>query len=193
MSYVTGKLIKELRERKKLTQKQLADMMQISDKTVSKWETDRGLPDVGLIEELASSLDVSVAELLAGEYAVNSNRSANMRKVKFYVCPICGNVIQSTGEGTYSCCGIVLPLLQVEEEDSKHQVQVEIIDNEYYVQLEHSMTKEHYISFLAYVTSDSMQMVKLYPEQNVECRFTRKGLGLIYAYCNQHGLFQVKV
>lgn len=193
MSYVTGKLIKELRERKKLTQKQLADMMQISDKTVSKWETDRGLPDIGLVEELASSLDVSVAELLTGEYAVNSNRSANMRKAKFYVCPVCGNAIQSTGEGTFSCCGIVLPLLQVEQEDGKHQVEVDIVDNEYYVQLKHSMTKEHYISFFAYVTSDSMQFVKLYPEQNVECRFTRKGHGLIYAYCNQHGLFQVKV
>ena len=193
MSYVTGKLIKELRERKKLTQKQLADLMQISDKTVSKWETDRGLPDIGLIESLAKNLEVSVAELFAGEYAVNSNRSANMQKVKFYVCPICGNVIQSTGEGTYLCCGVTLPQLQVEEEDDLHRINTAIVENEYYVSMEHPMSKEHYISFLAYATSDGIQFVKLYPEQSIECRFTRRGHGFIYAYCNQHGLFQTRV
>ena len=193
MSYVTGKLIKELRERKKLTQKQLADLMQISDKTVSKWETDRGLPDIGLIESLAKNLEVSVAELFAGEYAVNSNRSANMQKVKFYVCPICGNVIQSTGEGTYLCCGVTLPQLQVEEKDDLHQINTTIVENEYYVSMEHPMSKEHYISFLAYATSDGIQFVKLYPEQSIECRFTRRGHGFIYAYCNQHGLFQTRV
>lgn len=193
MSYVTGKIIKELRERKNMTQKQLSDKMQISDKTISKWETERGLPDIGLIENLAKCLDVSVAELLTGEYAVNSNRSANMRKAKFYVCPICGNVIQSTGEGTFSCCGITLPVLQVEEDDQRHEIQVELIDHEYYVHMNHAMSKEHYISFLAYATSDRMQFVKLYPEQNVECRFTKRGHGTIYAYCNQHGLYRVNV
>lgn len=193
MGYVTGKIIKELREQKNLTQKQLADMLQISDKTVSKWETDRGLPDIGLIEGLAGSLGISVAELLTGEYAVNSNRSSNMKKMKFYVCPVCGNVIQSTGEGTYSCCGIVLPQLQVEDEDNRHQICVETLENEYYIHMDHPMTKEHYISFLAYVTSDRIQLVKLYPEQNVEGRFTRRGHGLLYAYCNQHGLFQMRV
>lgn len=193
MSYVTGKIIKELRERKNMTQKQLSDKMLISDKTISKWETDRGLPDIGLIENLAKCLDVSVAELLTGEYAVNSNRSANMRKAKFYVCPICGNVIQSTGEGTFSCCGITLPVLQVEEDDQRHEIQVELIDHEYYVHMNHAMSKEHYISFLAYATSDRMQFVKLYPEQNVECRFTKRGHGTIYAYCNQHGLYRVNV
>lgn len=193
MGYVTGKMIKELRERKHLTQRQLAEMCQISDKTVSKWETERGLPDIGLIEALATNLGVSVAELLAGEYAVNSNRSANMNKIKFYVCPICGNVIQSTGEGNYTCCGITLPLLQREDEDERHQIEVELVENDYYIHMSHPMTKTHYISFLTYATSDSQQFVKLYPEQNSECRFARKGHGQIFAYCNQHGLFSVKV
>lgn len=193
MSYVTGELIKSLRERKNLTQKQLADRLYISDKTVSKWETGKGLPDIGLIEKLAAALGVSVAELLTGEYAVNSNRSANMQKVKFYVCPVCGNVIQSTGEGTYTCCGIVLPMLQTEEEDEDHKLQVELVEHEYYVHMDHVMTKEHYISFIAYVSSDRIQFVKMYPEQNVECRFTKRGHGMIYAYCNQHGLYKVRV
>ena len=146
MGYVTGKMIKELRKRKHLTQRQLAEMCQISDKTVSKWETERGLPDIGLIEVLATNLGVSVAELLAGEYVVNSNRSANMHKIKFYVCPICGNVIQSTGEGNYTCCGITLPLLQREDEDERHQIEVELVENDYYIHMSHPMTKTHYIS-----------------------------------------------
>ena len=193
MSYVTGKIIKELRVRKHLTQRQLADLCQISDKTVSKWETERGLPDIGLIEVLAASLDVSVAQLLSGEYAVNSNRSANITKIKFYVCPICGNVIWSTGEGNYTCCGITLPLLQCEDEDERHRIEVDFVDNDYYVHMSHPMTKTHYISFLAYAISGGLQFVKLYPEQNIDCRFARKGHGLVFAYCNQHGLFSVKV
>lgn len=193
MSYVTGKIIKELREKGNMTQKQLADKLLISDKTVSKWETDRGLPDIGLIERLSECLGVSVAELLAGEYAFNSNRSANMKRINFYVCPICGNVIQSVGEGTYTCCGITLPKLLVEDKDENHIIETQIIENEYYVCMNHDMTKNHYISFLAFVTSDSIQLVKLYPEQNVECRFARRGHGIIYAYCNQHGLFSTVV
>lgn len=190
MSYVTGKTIKELREKKKLTQRQLADMLLISDKTISKWETDRGLPDIGLISSLAEALGVSVTELLIGEVAENSNQSANMKKVQFYVCPICGNVIQAIGRGSYCCCGIMLPVAEVEEENEKHQIQVEVIDNEYYVHMEHPMTKDHYISFIAYVTSNHSEIIKLYPEQNVECRFTKRGHGFFYAFCNKNGLFR---
>lgn len=190
MGYVTGKAIKELREKRKLTQKQLADMLQISDKTISKWETNRGLPDIGLICSLAEALGVSVAELLMGEVAENSNRSANMKKVEFYVCPVCGNVIQTIGKGSYSCCGVMLPVAEVEVDNEMHQIQVEVIDNEYYVHMEHPMTKDHYISFIAYLTSNHSEMIKLYPEQDVECRFAKRGHGIIYVYCNKHGLFR---
>ncbi len=190
MSYVTGKIIKELREKKKYTQKQLADILLISDKTVSKWETDRGLPDISLIGSLAEALGVSVTELLVGEIAENSNRSANMKKMQFYVCPVCGNVIQAIGKGSFSCCGIMLPVAEVEEEHEKYQIQVQVIDNEYYVNIDHPMTKDHYISFFAYVTSNHTEMVKLYPEQNAECRFARRGRGFLYAYCNKDGLFR---
>lgn len=113
--------------------------------------------------------------------------------MKFYVCPVCGNIIQSTGEGTYICCGITLPELQTEDEDENHRVKTNIVDNEFYICMDHAMLKDHYISFLAYATSDGVQMVKLYPEQNVECRFARRGHGMIYAYCNQHGLFSCRI
>ncbi len=193
MSYVTGNTIKELRERKQLTQKQLADILGVSDKTISKWETGRGLPDVGIITELASVLGVSLAELLNGEYIDNSNRSANMMKIGFYVCPVCGNVIQAIGNGSYSCCGIQLPRLEVEEADPAHEISASVIDGEIYVSMEHAMSKEYYISYFAYVTTNYIQMVKLYPEQNAEARFSKRGRGYIYAYCTRHGLFRITV
>ena len=188
MSYVTGNTIKELREKKGYTQKRLADILCVSDKTISKWETGKGLPDVNIIGELASSLGVSLAELLTGEYMENKNRSANMKKTAFYVCPVCGNIIQAAGNGSYSCCGILLPQLETEESDDSHSIQVELVDGEYFVSVEHEMEKSHYISFLCYVTSSCVQTIKLYPEQNAEARFTRRGHGVLYAYCNRHGL-----
>ncbi len=190
MRYVTGNVIKDLREKRKITQKQLSEKLQVSDKTISKWETNRGLPDIGLICPLAEALGVSVAELLMGEITENNNKSANMKKVQFYVCPICGNVIQAIGKGIYSCCGIMLPVAEVEEDSDLHKIQVEIIDTEYFISMKHEMTKEHYISFVAYATSNHMELIKLYPEQNVECRFAKKGHGILYAYCNKHGLFK---
>ena len=106
MSYVTGKTIKELREKRKLTQKELSEKISVSDKTVSKWETGKGLPDIAVIEELAKALGVSIAELLTGDLRENGNPSANMRKMCFYICPVCGNIITSVGRGAFSCCGI---------------------------------------------------------------------------------------
>lgn len=192
-SYVTGDTIKTLREKKGLTQKQLADMLIISDKTVSKWETGKGLPDISLIESLARVLGVSLAELLSGECVINRNRSANMQRTKFYVCPLCGNVIHSIGEGAFSCCGITLPVQEAEEMDEAHHIHVEKVENDYYVTMDHPMVKTHFTSFFAYITFDRVQMVKLYPEQDAQARFPMTGRGVIYAYCNQHGLFKVKV
>lgn len=196
MTYVTGNTIKKLREKKQLTQKELADRLLISDKTVSKWETGKGLPDVGIITDLGEVLGVSLAELLTGEYAENTNRAGNMKKLGFYVCPVCGNVITSLGEGAYSCCGITLPKLSVEapeDTDEIHRIETELVDDEFYVAMNHPMKKEHYISFFAYVTTNICQLVKLYPEQDAEVRFARKGHGYIYAYCNRHGLYRVMI
>lgn len=192
-SYITGSAIKELRERRKMTQRQLAENLNVSDKTISKWETGKGYPDITLIEPLAKELGVSVAELLSGDCVTNSNRSGNMRKIRFYVCPICGNVITSMGEGAFSCCGISLLAQEAEEPDSEHELKLSLVENDYYITLEHAMMKEHYISFIAYVTSDRIQMVKLYPEQMAEVRLPIRGHGILYAYCNKHGLFKTKV
>lgn len=192
--YVTGTTIRRLRENKKLTQKELADTIGVSDKTVSKWETGRGLPDITLIEPLAKALQVSVMELLSGDCVTNLNRSANIRRSKIYVCPICGNIIRSIGNAVVSCCGIALPALEAEEPDEQHLIQAEVMDGEYHVFLNHPMTKDHYISFLAYVTDSSFELVKLYPEGSAEARFTaRSWHGYIYAYCNRHGLVKIRL
>ena len=191
-SYVTGTAIRQLREAKHLAQAELAEKLAVSAKAISKWETARGLPDISLLEPLAAALGVSVLELMQGEPVVNRNRSANLLRSKLYVCPLCGNVIHATGTGVFSCCGITLPPLEVEEPEARHEMKVECIDQDYYVTLDHPMTKTHYISFLAYITSDWVQLRKLYPEQEAAGRFTRSGVGRIYAYCNQHGLFEVK-
>ena len=190
MSYITGKLIKELREKKQLTQKELADKLQLSDKTISKWETEKGLPDIGILEVLAHVLGISIPELLTGDLRENENTSGNMKKIHFYVCPVCGNLLTAMGRTSITCCGISLPEQEAEKCDDNHDILVETVDNEYYITLAHPMTKDHYISFLAYVTSDICEVVKLYPEQDISIRLRKRGHGFLYAYCNRHGMFR---
>ena len=192
-TYITGPAIKLLREKQNLTQAELAEKIGVSSKTISKWETAKGLPDITLLQPLAQALGVSVIELMNGESITNQNVSGNMLRCKFYVCPICGNVIHTTGNTLVSCCGSTLPALEAEEMDEEHMLTMESVEDEQFVTISHSMTKEHYISFLAYVTSDRLQMVKLYPEGNAETRFQLRGRGFLYFYCNHHGLFKKKI
>lgn len=190
MCYVTGNIIKQLREKRKLTQKELAEKINVSDKTISKWETGRGLPDISIIDDLSKALGVSISELLTGKLTENENQSGNMKKLHFYVCPICGNIITSVGQGSFSCCGVTLPEQEPEITDENHLINIETVENEYYVTLKHPMKKAHYISFIAYITSDSSEIIKLYPEQDISVRFRKKGHGIIYTYCNRHGMFK---
>lgn len=191
--YVTGAVIRKLRENKRMTQEELAEKIYVSSKAVSKWETGQGFPDVSLLEPLAQALDISVIELLSGEDISNMNRSSKMTRGIFYVCPVCGNVILVTGEAVISCCGITLPPLEAELADEDHAISLEIVEDEYYVSIGHPMTKEHYISFLAAVSDEDVQLLKLYPEGNAETRFKISGIRKLYVYCNRHGLFQLKV
>lgn len=191
-SYVTGAVIRRLREKKKLTQEELAERICVSSKAVSKWETGRGFPDISLLEPLAEALGISVIELLSGEDVRNGNRSSNMIKSVFYVCPVCGNVIRTVGEAVVSCCGITLPPLEPEPEDEEHRIRIEVVEDEYYITVDHSMTRDHYISFLAAVSDNGIELIKLYPEGNAEARFKNGRVQKLYAYCNRHGLFCVK-
>ena len=191
-TYVTSTTIKMLREKRNLTQAELADRIGVSSKTISKWETAKGLPDISLLQPLAQALNISVIELMNGEHIINKNTSANMLRCKFYVCPVCGNIIHSTGSSVISCCGITLPPLEAEEADSSHMLSITPVEDEHFISIAHPMTKQHYISFAAFVTSDRVQLVKFYPEGNAETRLQLRGLGMLYWYCNQHGLYKTK-
>ena len=189
--YVTGAVIKELREKYHLTQAELAVKLNVSDKTVSKWETAKGYPDFSLLEQIAQVFGISITELISGKAVSNVNVSAYMLRSKFYVCPVCGNSIHSMGEAVIQCHGIILKPCQAEETDENHMVFIERIEDEYYIRVEHDMKKQHYISFIAGVSSDKVQIVKLYPEGNAEARLKINGVKIILLYCNRDGLFSV--
>lgn len=188
--YVTGAAIRELREKLGMTQAELAGKLCVSDKAVSKWETGRGFPDVSLLEPLGKALHISVPELLCGQKIINGNRGSNMLKSLFYVCPVCGNVLFARGGALISCCGIQLPALETEEPDAAHMVKVERAEDEIYVSMDHPMSKEHFLPFIAYMTPDRCEIKALYPEGNAETRFFYRGAGWLYVYCNRHGLFR---
>jgi DNA-binding XRE family transcriptional regulator/desulfoferrodoxin (superoxide reductase-like protein) len=210
-NYVTGAVIKALREKMKMTQEELAQKIFVTSKAVSKWETGKGFPDIGLLESLGKALGVSVIELLSGESITNQNKACNMARGKFYVCPVCGNIIHTTGEAVISCCGITLPALEAEETeaisagstigsdststsndgDSNHALHIEVVEDEYFVTINHPMTKEHYISFIAAISDQGIQLTKLYPEGPAQARFKIAGVRKLFAYCNRHGLFEL--
>ena len=188
-TYVTGSTIRQLREERRMTQAELAETIGVSSQTVSKWETVKGLPDISLLQPLAQTLGISVIELMNGEQITNQNRAANLLRGKFYVCPLCGNVIHATGSAVVSCCGITLPPLEAEDADGDHGISIEPVEDEHFVTVRHPMTKGHFISFLAFITCDRIQLVKLYPESEAQTRLHLQGKGYLYWYCNRHGLF----
>ena len=191
--YITGTIIKELREKNLMTQAELAEKLCVSDKTISKWETGKGYPDISLLEPLANIFKVSITELLYGNAIENVNVSANMLRSNFYVCPVCGNIIHSMGQAAIHCHGILLSPCRAEETDENHMIFVERVEDEFYVRIDHDMTKQHYISFIAALSSDRIQMVKLYPEGNAEARVQLRGVKKLYFYCNRDGLFSLTV
>lgn len=190
--YITGAIIKKLRESRKMSQSALAAKLRVSDKAVSKWETGRGYPDITLIEPLADALGISVMELLSGRDVTNTNRACDMERIRFYVCPLCGNILYAAGEAVISCCGVTLPPLEAEAPDHEHACAVEVSEDELYLSFRHEMSKTHYLSFVAAVRDNGCELVKLYPEGGAEARVKAGGVRRLYCYCNRHGLFQAR-
>lgn len=189
--YLTGATIRALHEAQHLTQAEFAAWLHISDKTVSKWETGRGYPDISLLPAIAGTFRVSVAELLAGQPVANTNVAANMLRTCFYICPVCGNIIHSTGQAAISCHGITLLPEEAESPGPAHEATLELVEDEYYLTIRHDMTRAHHIRFLAAVSSDRVQLVQLYPEGSASARFQRSGVMYFYYGCNRDGLFRL--
>ena len=188
-----GKLLCDLRKAKGLTQKQVADKLGIVPKTVSKWETGHGFPDVSTVSALADILGVSEKTILSGDLEQNLESANNMKRTKFYVCPCCGSFMQGTGNGQVVCCGKQLEALNAVSADDEHTINISEIEDDFYIEFNHAMTKEHYISFVSYVRFDRVLTVKLYPEQDSAVRFPKMYGGKIYFYCSKHGLFEYQM
>ena len=188
----SGNLFRRLRKEKGLTQKQVADKLGILPKTVSKWETGKGFPDVSIISALSEILGVSEKILLTGNLTQNKTETGNMKKIKFFVCPHCGSFIQGTGEYNVTCCGIFLEKLTAKTADEEHMANISVIENDFYIEFNHPMTKEHFITFVSYAGVDRVLTIRLYPEQNPAVRFPKMFGGKLYYYCNNHGLFEQK-
>ncbi|MEW9124582.1 MAG: helix-turn-helix domain-containing protein [Thermotaleaceae bacterium] len=183
-----GKLIARLRKEKNLTQKNIADALGIQNKTVSKWECGLGCPDLSLWPELSAILDVDIIQMMEGEIISNKPDSGNIDKIRFYVCPSCGNILVSTGSASIFCCGRKLERILPVDTFTPPKITVEEMDSDYFVTIDHPMTKEHYLSFAAYVKSDRVFLNRLYPEQSPTCRFPIATGGKLFIYCVKHGL-----
>lgn len=185
-----GQLIYDLRREKGLTQKQLADQMGLSDKTISKWERGLGCPDVSLLADLSRIFGVHIEQILKGDLAPKDPDGGNMKRIQFFVCPQCGNTLTATTTADIFCCGRRLQALEPKEADQAHQPQLEEVDDEYFLTFDHPMTKAHYLGFAAWVSYDRVTLVKLYPEQAPDVRLPAQRRGELYVYCQAHGLMK---
>ena len=184
-----GQFIRKLRMERRLTQKQLADSIGVSDKTVSKWERGLGCPDVSLLSALSGAFGVNIEKILLGDLDPNGRDGGNMKRIRFYVCPDCGNVLTATGEAEIACCGRRLAPLQPKPADDEHRLTVTPMEDEYHLAFSHPMSKEHFLRFVAYVAYDRVLLVRLYPEQGGELRIPQMHGGKLYFCCNRDGLF----
>lgn len=188
-----GQLIYRLRKEKHLTQLQLANQMNISDKAISKWERGLGCPDVSLLPDLSKIFNVDLEKLLSGELDINEVLGGDMRKMNFYICPTCGNMITSMTDTTISCCGKKLNAIQLQKANEDEKLSVDIIENDFFITSEHQMTREHYIAFVALLTGDSIMLRKQYPEWGLQVRIPVFAHGRLLWYCTKHGLFYQEV
>ena len=188
-----GKLIYNLRKEKNLTQVQLAERMNISDKTVSEWERGFGCPEVSLLPELSTILDVDLENLLSGELDRNEILGGSMKKLQFYICPACGNMVTAITDTNMSCCGKKMKALKPQKANENEKLTVETVENDFYITSDHPMERGHYIAFIALLTGDSILLKKQYPEWDLQVRIPVLAHGRLLWYCNKHGLFYMEI
>ena len=185
-----GMLLRSLRVQKGMTQQALAEKLGLSGKAVSKWECGQGCPDVSVLPELAGILGISMEDLLSGQLPASERDGGNMKNLKFYVCPVCGNLMTASGSPALSCCGRVLEPLAHQKPDEEHTLNVETVEDEWFLTASHPMTKDHSLMFVALVTAERVTLVRQWPEWDFQTRLPRRGHGILYWYCTRHGLFR---
>ncbi len=181
-----GNIIRTLRAEKALTQKQLAEKLGVTDKAVSKWENGGGCPDLSLLPNLCTVLETDIETLLSGKLLAKPAENGNMKKTKFFVCPICGNIITSLSDIEVCCCSRKLSLLTAQKSDD---INIEQVENDWYVTCSHPMTKDDYISFIAFAAGDNLQVYKQYPEWDIQLRIPKRGRGILFWHSTTKGLF----
>lgn len=189
----TGALIKQFRTGMNLTQKQLAERLCVSDKAVSKWERGHGCPDISLLASLAEVFGTDVRVLLSGEIGKNESEKGNMKKLKFYICKQCGNIITATSEASVTCCGNVLTAEEPREASEEEKLRTEELDGEWFISSDHPMTKAHYISFVSCLNDSTVMLCKQYPEWNLQVTLPLCRSGQLVWYCTKCGLLRQKI
>lgn len=184
----TGQTIRRLRTEKGFTQKELADKMNISDKTVSKWERGLGCPDISVIKELAEIFSVSCETILTGNIESNEPKESSMKNNKYYICPECGSISVCTGNAEIICCSRKLQPLTPVKADESEKLTAEKVEYDWYISSDHPMSKDDYIPFAVYVTGDKMTFYKLYPEWNLSFRIPCAEHGTLMWYERSKGL-----
>jgi DNA-binding XRE family transcriptional regulator/desulfoferrodoxin (superoxide reductase-like protein) len=183
-----GSIIRTLLQEHNMTQKELADKMNLSDKTISKWERGLGLPDISLIPELSRLLGIDTMNLLSGDMTPNNLAGGNMKNTKYFVCPTCQNITLCTGDAEVSCCGKKLAAQILKKAEGNERLTVQELEDDWYITSGHPMNKEHYISFVALASGDRIQIIKQYPEWNFNVRIPKRGHGMLIWYSTDDGL-----
>ena len=184
----TGGLIRQFRKKLGLTQKQLAERINVSDKAVSKWERGSGYPDISLLTALSEVFGTDINVLLTGELEKNETEKGNMKNLRFYVCRGCGNIIAASSEASVSCCGNRLIPLKARQAEESERLKTEDLGGEWYITSDHSMTKENYISFAAYVSDNSVMIFRQYPEWAFQLYLPMYRTGRLVWYSTDSGL-----
>lgn len=184
----TGALIKKFRLKKHMTQTQLAQMLNVSDKAVSKWECGKGCPDISFLSALAEIFNIDARVLLTGEIDERESDQGNMKKLRFYVCPNCGNIITATSEAAVTCCGSQLSVLEPRKAEEHEKLDCSEVDGMWYISSDHAMTKEHYVSFVAFINDSTAMICKQYPEWNLQATIPLYRSGKLIWYCTKCGL-----
>ncbi len=188
-----GALIKTLRLEKDMTQKQLGEKLAVSDKTVSKWERGAGCPDISIIPLISSLFKVNISQFLSGDLSENDFDGGNMKNTKFYVCPVCLSMTCSLGGASVCCCGRALDALEPKKAEEHEKLLVENVEDEYFIQSNHPMTKQNYIPFVAFLSGGNLSIFRQYPEWDLQVRIPARGHGRLLWFSTTEGLLYMNL